>query len=135
MARRQPTLQTIPMDLKLHISTFLVSLSDCLYQIDITPVTLAAILQDKYMLNHLIETEYDEEEITPDVALAGNLEFLKWVIERKKCPVYEETIMYVVTVGNLDIVKYLHQQQSCPWDEDAKISSTTWMPLGRTSMC
>jgi len=80
---------------------------------DISAVTLAAVLRDKDMLEHLIERHPDKDEISHEVALAGNLQVLKWTIKRMKCPMNEYTCRAAAEGGYLEILKYLIENE-CP---------------------
>ncbi len=92
---KKTNLQTFPLDVLLTLGKFL---SKWASFNDISQITLAAILEDREMLDHFIEIErYDKMKITYDVALAGNLQVLKWVIIEKKCPMDQYTCDYAAT--------------------------------------
>ena len=139
------TLQTVPVDLLLHIGTFLEDTDESRRR-DISGTTLAAILNDYEMLEHYMKKYTPSEDqyiITNEVAISGNLRALKWVtskkgypmdewtcyiaaecgylqmlqwLRNKGCPWNASTCNAAVQNGNLDMVKWLHSA-GCPWDE------------------
>jgi hypothetical protein len=138
------TLQILPVDLLLHIGTFLKNTDESRRR-DISGITLAAILNDYEMLEHYMKKYTPSEDqyiITNEVAISGNLRALKWVIQkgysmdertcyiaaecgylqmlqwlhRADCPWNADTCNAAVQNGNLDMVKWLYNA-GCPWDE------------------
>ncbi len=87
-----PTLKTIPLDMILTVGKLLLPV-DKSSLTDINQITLAAILQDKGMLEHLIERCDETYVISDGVALSGNLKVLKWIIKKKKCSVDTKHVM------------------------------------------
>ncbi len=83
---------------------------------NISQITLAALLKDKEMLEHLIERYTDKKLISPQVALSGNLQVLKWTIKRMKCPITRQTCWAAAEGGHLNILQYI-KSQAYPWDE------------------
>jgi hypothetical protein len=106
------TLQKIPVDLLLHIGTYLKDIDS--YTRDIDGVTLAAILKDYEMLEHYLQ-KYAPSDISRTVAMAGSLKALKWVI-KKGCPMNENTCRAAADSENLEMLQWLHRK-GCPWNE------------------
>ena len=109
------TLQTLPVDALLHIGTFLQNPSRYMRIRDIDEITLAAILNDREMLEHYLK-KHRPFYISPKVALSGNFSALKWVI-KLGYPMDDETCAAVAWTGKLEMLKWL-RSQGCPWDED-----------------
>jgi hypothetical protein len=124
---KPPKLQTIPLDMLLTIGKFLQPVEDS-HMTDINQITLAAVLNDREMLEYLIERHDDdyEKEITPAVALSGNLKILKWTINQL-CDVNEHTCQNAAGSGNLEMVKYLHGQ-GYPWYTWSSYGAATLKP-------
>jgi hypothetical protein len=117
---RLPTLKTIRLDMILTVGKFLKPLymSVIGFSVDnISAITLAAVLKDKEMLQHLIERHPDKDKISPAVALAGNLDVHKWTIKRMKCPMNEWACTAAAQRGDIEMLKYLHEN-GCPWDKN-----------------
>ncbi len=73
----------------------------------INEITLAAVLQDKDMLEHLME-RYLEYEINTEVALSGNLKVLQWINGKKNSGMGLNTFSLVACSGSLEMVNNLH---------------------------
>ncbi len=106
------TLKTLPVDMILTVGkflepTYMSSLTD------ISAITLAAVLKDKEMLEHLIQRDPNKKYICLEVALAGNLDVLKWTIRRMKCPMNGCTCRAAAQNGYLEMLKYLNEN-GCP---------------------
>jgi hypothetical protein len=104
------TLQTIPVDCLLHVGTYLGHYHP--FHIgDIEDITLAAILNDREMLEHYMK-RYDESQVSRKVARSGNLSALQWVIE-KGCSINRYNSINAAFSGNLKMLKWLHKK-GCP---------------------
>jgi hypothetical protein len=109
MPIKPPTLQTIPLDMILTVGKLLPPVRESSDE-DINQITLAALVNDRELLDHLIERypkddddDDDAEEISMNevfdmgsndssedissyVARSGNLKILKWAITHKNAP-------------------------------------------------
>jgi len=104
--KKSHTIQTIPLDLILNVGKFLEPTSSS-SSTDINKVTLAAVLNNKDMLEQLMDTS-EKGDISPSVALSGNLRILQWLIQRKKYPMNEDTCTAAAEGGHLHVLQYLH---------------------------
>jgi hypothetical protein len=97
---KKPTIQTIPLDMALTIGKLLNNKDPykC-YTTDISQITLAAIIGDKEMLTHLLDRCPVKEAVVAHVAVADNINILKWVIDQNTYPMTQGTCCVVAKSG------------------------------------
>jgi hypothetical protein len=60
--------------------------------------------------------------VTAAAAKGGHFEILKWLVEKKECPIYKDTMAGAAISGNLAIIVWLREKY-CPWDEAVTLNA------------